>query len=62
MKPRHDFIGLRMQDELATLQSYDSLFGHTSALHDSLNIFERQMFYFLLPDIAVLAARLASRS
>ena len=48
-----------MKDELAALQANGCPFGDALALHDSTDVIERQMFHLLLPDIAVLAARLA---
>ena len=63
LKPRHDFISLRVQDELAALQSYGGSLCHTSVLHDPLNIFERKMLHGpFLPDVTVLALRLTERS
>ena len=56
MKPRHDFRSLRMKDELATLQTYGSPLVDASALHDLLDVIKRQVFYWFLPDIAMLAA------
>jgi hypothetical protein len=51
-----------MQNELAALQSYGSPFGDTSALHDSLDVFERKMLHWpFLPDVAMLTARLTER-
>jgi len=58
-EPRHNFRNLRVEDELAALQSYGSMSGNTLAHHDVFNVIKRQMFHPLLPDIAVLAARLA---
>ena len=37
-EPRHDFRGLRMEDELAALQSYGCPFGDALALHDSTDV------------------------
>jgi hypothetical protein len=59
-EPRHDLRGLRVQDELAALQANRRPLGHASALHDGYNIIKRQMLYWaFLPDVAVLAFRLA---
>ena len=58
-EPRHYFRGLRVEDELAALQSYGRPFGDALALHDSPDVVERQMFHPLLPDVAMLASRLA---
>ena len=62
MEPLHDFVRLRVQDELAALQSDRRSSRDASAFHDSLNVGEWQVFDRLLPDVAMLAARLASGS
>ena len=61
MEPCHHLIGLRVKNEFATFQAHCGLFGHAAALHDLLNVIQRQVYDGLLPDVAVLAARLASR-
>ena len=59
VKPCHDFQCLRMENELTTFQAYGRVSCHTSAMHHSLDVIKRQVFYGFLPDIAMLAARLA---
>jgi len=59
-EPRHDLRSLRVEDELAALQSHGRPSGDASALHHGYNIIKRQMLYWaFLPDVAVLAFRLA---
>jgi len=56
----HNFPRLWVEDELATLQPDGRVSCHTSAFHHLLYVINRKMFHFLLPDVAVLALRLAS--
>jgi len=60
-EPRHDFRSLWVEDELAALQSDGCMSGNTPARHDAFDVIKRQMFHPLLPDVAVLAFRLAGR-
>ena len=48
-----------MEDELAAFQTDGSMLVHALAGHDLFDLFEREMLDRLLPDVAVLAARLA---
>jgi hypothetical protein len=61
LKPGHDFLGLRMQQELTAFETYNGATGNAFALHHPLDVIERKMFRFLLPDIAMLAFGLAER-
>ena len=60
-EPIHDGVGFGVEDKFATFEAHDGAFGHTAAAHDALDIVEREVLGFLLPDGAMLAARLAER-
>ena len=55
VKPCHDFVGLRMQDEFTAFEPDGRLARDATAVHDTLDVIERQVFTLLLPDVAVLA-------
>lgn len=55
MEPRHDFVGLWMQDEFASFEPDGRLARDATAVHDSLDVVKRQVLVLFLPDVAVLA-------
>ena len=55
MEPRHDFVGLWMQDEFASFKPDGRPARDATALHDAPYVVERQLFTLFLPDVAVLA-------
>ena len=48
-----------MKNKLSTFQAHNRILGNTAACHNLLNVTQRQMFFWLLPNGAMLAARLA---
>ena len=55
MKPCQYLIDLRMQDEFASFEPDGCPARNAAALHDVLDVVERQLFTLFLPDVAVLA-------
>ena len=55
MEPRHDFIGLRMQDEFASFEPDGRLARDATAVHDTLDVIKCQVLVLFLPDVAMLA-------
>ncbi len=54
MEPRHDFVGLWMQDEFASFEPDGRSMCDATAAHDSLDVVKSEVLAFFLPDVAVL--------
>ena len=54
-EPGKNIVCLWMEDEFASLQTYRSFTGDTSALHYPFDVFEAHVFPILLPDVAMPA-------
>lgn len=55
MEPRHDFVGLWMQDEFTAFEPDGRLARDATAVHDTLDVIKSQVLVLFLPDVAMLA-------
>ena len=61
LKPLHNSISLWVENKLSSFQSYCSVSRYALTFHHIFDVRKRKMFYWLLPNGAMLATRLASR-